>query len=262
MKPSNLRIALVQCAIYDLDIEANLKAVEREVERLAPEADLIVFPESITTGFSPEALRYAEEWGQGLAYNKLVALSQKHGVGLIASLFVKEGSEQYNRFILVDGDRVEHQDKRHLFALGGEPNMVRPAQERKVLTFRSWRIMPLVCYDLRFPVWTRCIANDYDLIVCVANWPSARREVWRTLLRARAMENLCYVVGVNRVGRDAMGLNYTGDSLAYNPRGGELLQLKEGEADSQIVCLEYQPLEDLRRKFPVWQDADSFVIRE
>lgn len=261
MMPSKLRIALVQCDIKDNDVKENLCRVERQLADLQGQADLVVFPEAITTGFSRQALGYADEWEGGEAMQELVSLSKKYQLGIVASLFVHSVGGHYNRFVLIDGEAVQWQDKRHLFSLGGEPDMVKSASERRVLSFRSWRIMPLVCYDLRFPVWSRCVANDYDLIICLANWPKARREVWRTLLKARAMENLAYVVGVNRVGQDLAGLSYVGDSLVYSPRGEGLCDLAGGEEQTACVELDYQPFDDLRHKFPVWQDADVFEIK-
>lgn len=255
-----LRIALVQCDIKDLQPEENFKQVEAYLAELAGRAELAVFPETITTGFSKEAGDYATPWGGEGLCSKLTALSIKYGIALAGSALVTDEGQCYNRFFLIDGERVQWQDKRHLFSLGGEAELVAPTTERRVLEFRSWRIMPLVCYDLRFPVWCRCRDNDYDLIICVANWPRARRSVWTTLLQARAMENLAYAIGVNRIGRDAVGLEYTGDSLAYNPRGEVLYTAPVSEPMSHIVELEPAPLEDLRRKFPVWQDADDFSL--
>lgn len=260
MYPSNIRVALAQCNIIDLDVDANLTALERELESLRDRCDLVVFPEAITTGFSPKAVDFAEEWEQSALQARLVDLSLKYQLALAGSVFALEGGEAVNRFFLIDGRDVQWQDKRHLFSLGGEPDMVKPTKERKVLSFRRWRIMPLVCYDLRFPVWARCRQNDYDLIICVANWPKGRREVWSTLLRARAMENLAYVIGVNRVGKDLSGLEYLGDSVLINPRGESLVACTPGEEESPIGVMDYAPLADLRRKFPVWQDADNFSL--
>lgn len=260
MYPDNLRIALVQCSIVDLEAERNLEYVEQEVIRLSQEADLIVFPEAISTGFSADAIEHAEEWGAGVFYKRLSTLASSHGVAIAGSMFVLTSEGRANRFFLISSDGVQWQDKRHLFALGGEPDKLYPARERKVLTYRGWRILPLVCYDLRFPVWSRCVANEYDLILCVANWPKGRRAVWSSLLVARAMENLAYVVGVNRVGQDASGLEYTGDSVLINPRGQILVSCAEASEQSVVHEISYAPLAELREKFPVWQDADVFVI--
>lgn len=257
---ANIRVALVQCDIIDLNVEANLQRVAEEMQVLQGRADLVVFPEAITTGFSNDGVRVADDWSKGEVRSRLVALSKSFGLAIAGSYFVREGELCYNRFFLIDGEEVQYQDKRHLFSLGGEPDMVAPACGRRVLSFRGWRIFPVVCYDLRFPVWCRCRDNDYDIIICVANWPKGRRSVWSTLLKARAMENLSYVIGVNRVGIDATGLSYLGDSVAIDPRGKELVAFEPGEEQTLLVELDYSPLADLREKFPVWKDADAFVL--
>lgn len=255
-----IRVALIQCEIIDLDVEANLLRIKKEMKSLQGRADLVVFPESITTGFSNQGVSVADEWAIGEVLSHLVSFSKSYGLAISGSYFVQEGELCYNRFFLIDQDFVQYQDKRHLFSLGGEPDMVAPAKERKILSFRGWRILPVVCYDLRFPVWCRCLRNDYDMIICVANWPKGRRSVWSTLLKARAMENLSYVIGVNRVGRDAMGLDYLGDSAAIDPRGRELLVCEPGNEQTAVVELDYAPLAELREKFPVWKDADVFTL--
>lgn len=258
---AELRVALVQCNIYDLDVAANLRQTEERLAALVGQCDLVVFPEAITTGFSTDATGYAEDWQSGTLREYLGALSRRYGLALAGSAFVLDEGSAVNRFFLVDGDDIQYQDKRHLFSLGREPDMVRPSTERRILQFRGWRIMPLVCYDLRFPVWSRCRHNDYDLIICVANWPRGRRAVWSTLLKARAMENLAYAIGVNRVGRDAAGLEYLGDSVVLDPRGRELALCEPGDEVVAMATMDYASVAELRSKFPVWQDADDFELK-
>ena len=144
--------------------------------------------------------------------------------------------------------------------MGGEAKQVSPAGVRHIFSYRGWNILLIACYDMRFPVWCRNRANEYDLLIDVANWPEPRRLVWSTLLRARAMENLAYVCGVNRVGRDAEGLVYTGDSALIDPKGRELAALEERRVELKIATLERAPLDKLRKKFPVYLDADEFSI--
>ena len=132
--------------------------------------------------------------------------------------------------------------------------------ERTIFTFHGWRILPVICYDMRFPVWCRNRQNEYDLMICVANWPRPRRRVFSTLLRARAMENLCYTIGVNRVGEDPQGLVYTGDSAVLNARGETLAEAKASQEAILLTSLDYTPLSGLRHRFPVWEDADSFTL--
>lgn len=260
--PSPIRIAIVQTDLVSNNIQANLSHLSQHIEEAATCADLIILPEVFSTGFSAEASQYSDAWGnEGEVYRWLMTYSQRLGIGIAGSYLTHDqDGKVYNRFVLVDGAQVQYQDKRHLFSLGGEPNMVSPAGARKVLTFRGWRIMPLVCYDLRFPVWSRCVDNDYDILITVASWPKGRRLVWQTLLVARAMENLAYSVGVNRVGTDAIGLGYTGDSVVIDPRGKTLASVTEDIEGIAYSTLTYEPLADLRKKFPVWQDADKFII--
>lgn len=258
--PSPIRIASVQCDLATNDIEANLHHLEQIIRARHTEADLFVLPEVFSTGFSPDASSYADAWATGRIYRWLMSLSTEYGVGIAGSYITSDAGALYNRFVLVDGTQVAYQDKRHLFSLGGEPGLVVPASERRILDFRGWRILPIICYDLRFPVWCRNVRNEYDLIVAVASWPRGRRAVWQTLLRARAMENLAYCVGANRIGRDEQGLSYSGDSCLINPRGETLAECIEHTEDVAIATCDYAPLADLRHKFPVWQDADSFAI--
>lgn len=259
--PNPIRLALVQCDLVDNDIRANQTHIERELGAIAHgEVDLVVLPEVFTTGFTRDFADYADAWQDGAVRRWLVELSTQYGVGIAGSYIVSDGGRLYNRFFLIDGREVQYQDKRHLFALGGEPECITPSAERRLLHFRSWRIMPLVCYDLRFPVWSRCIDCDYDMIVCVASWPEGRRSVWETLLRARAMENLAYVVGVNRVGSDSVGLSYSGDSAVITPRGATLVSTAPGVGETLRATIEYAPLRELRAKFPVWRDADRFTL--
>lgn len=259
--PSPIRLACLQIPLVDNDIEANLEQIEAQIRTLAGRADLVVLPEVFTTAFSPEATSYADVWPDGRVLGWLRSLSEELGLGICGSYIVRDPSGAcYNRFALVDGQEVSYQDKRHLFSLGGEPELVSPARERRVLAFRGWRIMPLVCYDLRFPIWSRVVNNDYDMIIAVASWPRGRRRVWQTLLQARAMENLAYCVGVNRIGSDALGLSYAGDTVIHSPRGEALATAPADEEAVIVTSLDYAPLAELRRKFPVWQDADAFTL--
>lgn len=257
----NLKLALVQCPIVGRAPRANLDFMAKTIGDYAQTADLIIFPETITTGFLPDAADYAEAWEQGVVYRELQALARQYQVAICCSYLVVADTHKANRLVLFEPDgTVQWQDKRHLFSLGGEPDMIVPANERKLLTYRGWRIMPTICYDLRFPVWCRNVDNEYDLLLCLANWPKPRREVWTTLLKARAMENIVYCVGVNRIGTDETGLIYTGDSAVIDPRGRAIASAGEGQSEVILAEIAYEPLADLRQKFPVWQDADSFTL--
>lgn len=260
MQPSpELRVAAVQCPILWNEPESNLRYIEEQLHGQGT-ADLLVFPETILTGFSATAADYADREGRQL--EELSRLARHYGKALAGSLLTTLEGQLYNAFFLIDEEgQVQLQPKRHLFAPGGERGYVQPATERRILSYRGWRILPLVCYDLRFPVWCRNVDKEYDLILVVANWPKPRRAVWQTLLRARAMENLCYVVGVNRVGSDPQGLIYTGDSALITPRGEVVAEAAAGTEGVVCGILSYEPLSELRRKFPVWADADRFILQ-
>ena len=259
--PVPLRVCAVQCSIHWNDVSANLQLIEGLIRDHAATSDLIVFPETITTGFSSEAAKLADQ-EQGEVYQTLLRLSHEYNIALAGSYLSEVKGVIHNLFFLIEPDgKVQLQAKRHLFAPGGEKKFVSSATSRSIFTFKGWHILPIICYDLRFPVWCRNVSNEYDLIIAVANWPRPRREVFRTLLRARAMENLSYVIGVNRVGEDPNRLVYSGDSVIIDPRGKALVEAEEG-ADTVITAtLDYGPLQDLRQKFPVWADADPFLLQ-
>lgn len=259
-RPRDLRIALVQSDLIASQPQANLDRFVSIIEQQHTEADLFVLPESMTTGFALGATEAAEPM-QGESLMRLQSLADRLGVGIAGTLFVREAEGVYNRFFLIDGGQpLQTQDKRHLFSMAGEARRVRAAESRKLLNFRGWRILPIVCYDLRFPVWCRCVDNEYDLILAVANWPEARAEVWRTLMRARAMENLAWLVGCNRVGTDADGLIHSGDSAIINPRGAVVASCRPHTEEVVIAQIDYESMERLREKFPVWRDADRFDL--
>jgi len=259
--PTPLRIAVVQCRILWNDISGNCQQIELYVQQLQGQADLIIFPETITTGFSAEAAQRADSQ-KGEVYTFLQKIASEYQVALAGSYLTEwDEGKVYNMFFLFDQEgKAQLQPKRHLFAPGGERAFVSPAMERTIFSFRGWRILPVICYDMRFPVWCRNMQNEYDLMICVANWPRPRRRVFSTLLRARAMENLCYTIGVNRVGADPQGLFYTGDSAVLNARGETLAEAKESQEEILLATLDYTPLSELRHKFPVWEDADSFTL--
>lgn len=257
--PSPIKIAVVQCDLKPCDPEANLKYFEDIIRKYHNSADLVVLPESFTTGFASGATENAESM-QGQTIARLHHLSARYQIGICGSLFIREGEQVYNRFVLVDGQEIQTQDKRHLFSMAGEAHLVKHAESRSIITFRGWRILPVICYDLRFPVWCRCRNNDYDIIISVANWPDARVEVWSTLLRARAMENLSWVVGCNRIGKDSEGLAHSGASVIVNPRGTIVAKCEPNTPTVIIAEVEYESMARLRTKFPVWKDADTFDL--
>lgn len=255
-----LTVALIQTDIAWEDKASNLKAIEDLIASIKEPVDLVILPEMFTTGFSMQIEQIAEE-PEGATMQHMRELSRMFDVSISGSYMVKEEGLYYNRgFILRPSGLLDTQDKRHLFRIGGEAKAATPTKTRRTISFEGWNILLSICYDLRFPVWCRNINNEYDLHINVANWPEPRAEAFRTLLRARAMENLSYVVGVNRVGKDPLGLNHIGDSSAIDPRGCTLVSFDPNERGVRIAVLEREPLEKLRKKFPVWMDSDSFQI--
>lgn len=247
------RVAIVQRDIAWCNIEANLKALEQMLEGI--KTDVVVLSEMFQTGFvtTPKDICYSSTT---LAWMKKMA--KRLDCAIVGSVSIKEGESYYNRmyFVMPDGG-VEWYDKRHLFSVGGENKHYSAGQERKVVTWRGVRYLLEVCYDLRFPVWSRQ-RGDYDAILYVALWPKPRRRVWQTLLRARAIENQAYVVGVNRIGEEP-GLEYSGDSAVIDYRGEEVIDMGSREG-VEVVEIDIEALQRFRAKFNVSADADKFEI--
>lgn len=263
--PKDLRVSLVQGATRWHDAAANRAYYGALVRPLRGQSDLVVLPETFLSGFTNETLGNAEAMdGEGLRWMR--TLASDIGAVVTGSLVVREGERCVNRLVWMRPDgSFEQYDKRHLFRMAGEHERYAGGSERLVVEIGGWRICPLVCYDLRFPAWSRNRYDraqqrfDYDALLYVANWPSARREPWRTLLRARAIENWCYCVGVNRVGIDGNELHYAGDSVIADFAGQALVELG---AQEQVVtvALDAAALVAHRERFPAWMDADDFAL--
>jgi predicted amidohydrolase len=226
-------------------------------------SDLILLPETFTSGFSNEAIHNAETMdGPTLAW--LTEQARKLDAAICGSVQLRVGENVYNRLLFATPDgHVRHYDKRHLFRYADEHKRYAAGNDRLIVEWRGWKICPLVCYDLRFPVYSRNrhvdSDFDYDLLLFVANWPSARRHAWRTLLRARAIENLGFCAGLNRVGRDGNGLDYSGDSVVLDFLGQPLAELGAQE-QTVTVALDPASLAAHRERFPAWMDADAFTL--
>jgi predicted amidohydrolase len=255
---SDLHIAMVQSELAWEEPSANREHFERALEDLPREVDLVLLPEMFSTGFSMNAEVLAEPVG-GETEAWLQALAAEQDAAITGSLPVRDGNAIYNRLLFATPDgHCRHYDKHHLFTMSTENDHYSAGNARLVVEWRGWRICPMVCYDLRFPVFSRN-REDYDLAVYVANWPAVRREHWRQLLVARAIENLACVVGVNRVGSDARGLDYSGDSLAI-AADGNLIRDMENENGAARVILSGAALRSYREGFPCQLDADSFQL--
>lgn len=248
----------VACCQFDMAWESVADNLRRaEVFVALTEADLVVLPEMFATGFGADPERAAQT-AEGSVVEWMRKMSQRYGHVLAGSVIVRTERGFANRLLFVRPDgSVEWYDKRHLFSLGGEDERFVAGDSRRVVEWRGMRFLLTVCYDLRFPVWCRN-RGDYDAILCVASWPAARREVWRTLLRARAIENQAYVIGVNRTGSDPQ-CRYAGDSAVIDFRGDTLCEADDAEGIF-AASLDRRALDRFRAKFPVWRDADDFRL--
>jgi predicted amidohydrolase len=229
-------------------------------------SDLILLPETFLSGFTNETLGNAESM-QGEGVRWMGDMARETGAVVTGSLVVRQGDRCVNRLVWARPDgSLSLYDKRHLFRMAGEHERYAEGQDRLIVELNGWRICPQVCYDLRFPVWLRNRYDaaqgrfDYDLLVFVANWPAARRHAWSTLLKARAIENLCYCVGVNRVGTDGNDIAYAGDSAALDFLGQPLVELG-GQEQVVTVSMEPAALDAFRQRFPAWMDADPFALQ-
>ena len=261
-----LRISLCQQPLAWEDRHANLVHFRTALSGLKGLTDLVILPEMFTTGFTKNAEALADRLhGQTLEWMQRMAADL--GASITGSFICKEPgieSEQYfNRLLWVNADGTyQHYDKRHLFSFAGEHFHYSAGRERIVVELKGWRICPLICYDLRFPVWSRNSATEsYDLLIYVANWPEARSLAWKDLLAARAHENQSYVVGVNRVGVDGLGIAYSGDSRVLSPRGELLLSMPPSESGIATIEVGLQDLREFREKFRAWEDADRFELK-
>ena len=262
----DLRIALVQGDTRWHDPAGNRAYYGAWLAPLAGAVDLVLLPETFTSGFSNEAIAQAEDM-QGPTVAWMREQARALDAAVCGSVQLREGDGVYNRLLFATPDgEVQHYDKRHLFRYGREHERYQPGRERLTVDWRGWRICPLVCYDLRFPVFSRNRYDteragqpDYDLLLYVANWPSARRYPWSTLLRARAIENLCYVAGLNRVGTDGNGLHYSGDSAIIDMLGQPIA---EGDDQPRVLqaTLAAEALAAHRERFPAMLDADRFTL--
>lgn len=256
---NDLHIALVQYDIAWQNRESNLEKIEEILSQTdSTKFDLIVLPETFTTGFAVSTTDYAETM-DGEAVEWMKKKAKKLDSVLCGSVIMKDGGHFYNRLLFVypDGD-IQFYNKRHLFGPGDESNLLAAGQKQCIVYVQGWRIFASVCYDLRFPVWSRN-RNNYDIFLNLSNWPGVRQDVWNTLLKARALENQVYTIGVNRVGSDGKNIDYLGESQVISPKGKIMLNAEKAEGIMDIK-LNKEELEGFREKFPVWKDADDFSL--
>lgn len=254
----DLRISLIQSTLHWENRQSNLNMFTEKIERLANDQDLIVLPEMFSTGFSMKPSELYEEM-EGPTISWMKAQAYQTAAVISGSIIIKEADKFYNRLLWVRPDgSYQHYDKRHLFRLANEQNHYTAGVERKIVSLKNWRINLNICYDLRFPVWSRN-RNDYDILLNVANWPAKRSLPWKTLLRARAIENMSYVIGLNRVGNDGNAYYHSGDSAIIKPDGEALLACSD-EEKTLSATLSKEELLNFRERFQFYKDADDFTI--
>jgi len=254
-----LKISLIQYAPLWEEAHLNLSRLDNMLQPLTGKTDLIVLGEMFPTGFSMNTGKICSRENSFAVLQWMQQQARSTGAMIAGGVAVTENAHYYNRFYWVspDGDSGYY-DKRHLFILSDEPKHFTAGAERKQFEWRGWKIKPIICYDLRFPEWSRNnYTNHYDLLICAASWPSVRSDIWLTLLKARAIENQCYVVGVNRVGTDGNGLQHKGDSIVYGPKGETIRMTDENEETAATFELSLSELHDFRRKFPVLKKIDE-----
>ncbi len=266
LKTSRMSQKFLNIAILQLDLvwenpSANRAKIDELLQKTDTNTNVVFLPEMFTTGFSMNVSELAETM-EGETVQWLKKRSSEHQLALCGSLIIRKNGDFFNRLLFVEpSGEIHFYNKHHLFAMGNEETHFQKGTERLIVQYKGWRICPLICYDLRFPVWSRN-RNEYDLLVYSANWPHNRNDVWNTLLKARAIENQCYVVGANRVGTDKNGIEYSGDSQVICPKGKLLAKSLSDQEEMLSASLSFQEMADFRRKFPVLNDADDFNLIE
>lgn len=252
-----MKVSIIQHNIVWGKPAENRLRLQQQIEA-QPDADLYVLTEMWSTGFATEPMGLAERDDASLQWMKQMA--QQQNAAIAGSVAVEEDGKFYNRLYFVKSDgTVTAYNKRHLFAYGGEDKYYERGTERVVVEWRGVRFLLTVCYDLRFPVWMR-YCKDYDAIICVANWPTVRIEAWKTLLRARAIENQCYVIGTNRVGHDG-NCDYSGESAIIHPYGHAIAECERDKEDCTVAFLDMEKLREFRKKFPAENEKETFEIK-
>ena len=261
---ATLIISIIQSHIFWENKKANLEMLQKKIESITEKTEVVILPEMFSTGFSmrPEILAETMD-GETLQWMRNIAVQRK--VIVTGSVIIEDRGGYFNRLVwMLPNGEYGFYNKRHLFGFAGEHLHYQAGDKKLIASVKGWKINLQVCYDLRFPVWSRQASGKnepkYDLLIYVANWPGKRSAAWNVLLRARAIENQCYVVGVNRVGEDGNQITYSGDSMVVDPVG-EIIYQKHKDEDVFTYTLKKERIEETRSTFPFWMDADSFVIR-
>lgn len=262
---SSLTITIIQTNLFWEEKKANLKMLQQKIEGIFEKTEVVILPEMFSTGFSMKPEIFAEKMnGETVQWMKNISAQKK--IIITGSIMIEEDGKYFNRLIwMLPNGEYGFYDKRHLFAYADENAHYSSGNKKLIASVKGWKINLQVCYDLRFPVWARQAPgleeNKYDLLINVANWPEKRSTAWKTLLTARAIENQCFVIGVNRVGADGNKIYYSGDSMLIDPLG-EVIYQKNRDEDIFTYTLQKEKVEETRNHFPFWRDADSFIIGE
>lgn len=264
---TDLKITNIQTNLFWEEKEKNLGMFDQKIAALEEQTDLIVLPEMFSTGFSMRPEKFAEPMS-GATVAWMAKKASEKNCCIVSSFICEQETNYYNRLVWMrpDGSH-EIYDKRHLFRMADEHNHYSSGNDKVIINLKGWKICPLVCYDLRFPVWSRNFMEsqskqaNYDVLLYIANWPERRSYAWKTLLTARAIENQCYVVGVNRVGNDGNQINHSGDSAVINPWGERLSNSEAHKESVETITIGYEELLKARNAFPVLLDADKFEVK-
>lgn len=258
----DLIITTIQTQLFWEDIRQNLEHFDKKINEITSHTDIVILPEMFTTGFTMSPNKLAEDHG-GKGLQWMLNKSKEKTCVIVGSISVKENNNYYNRLYWVNPDGTyEFYDKRHLFRMGNEHQYYTAGDKKLIIDYKGWKICPLVCYDLRFPVWSRNAKNNiYDVLIYVANWPEVRAYPWKQLLIARAIENQAYVIGVNRIGEDGNKISHSGDTAVINPRGEMINQSLAHQDKTATISLSYSYLEEFRKVFPVMLDGDEFEMK-
>lgn len=261
---STLQFSLIQSSLFWEDKGANLDMLAQKIRSIEQPTEIIVLPEMFTTGFSMQPEKFAENM-EGPSVDWMQRLSQEKKAIITGSLIIEENRNYFNRLVwTLPNGQLGYYDKRHLFAFAGEDQHYTAGNKRLIASVKGWKINLQICYDLRFPVWARQQSTEdankeYDVLLYIANWPEKRSHAWKTLLTARAIENQCFTIGVNRVGLDGNNIVHSGDSMVVGPLG-EVLYHCAYEEDIFHIRLQKEEVNNTRERFPFWKDADDFTI--
>lgn len=256
---NNLKVVLIQAELVWHNAILNLKNFSEKINLIKEEVDLFLLPEMFSTGFTMHPQEISETM-QGETIKWMQKTASEKNAAIAGSVVISESDNYYNRFLFVHpSGEINFYDKRHLFTLAGEDKVYEGGKEKLIVNYKGWKICPLVCYDLRFPVWARNL-EGYDLLIYVANWPKIRIAAWDTLLKARSIENMCYTIGVNRVGVDANNYEYNGHSAAFNSLGEQLVEIAPNQEETAVFTLDKNHVSKTRNKLGFLNDRDTFEI--